>query len=132
MRSGFGRQRRHRSGGQRDLCGVGLGRGRGGVGDQGGVCDEAGGTVSKGEVCGDGDVYGGRAGGGVLGAELTRRACTIFLGVATRGSGALTCAIVGGAAGGYAGGNLGGDGGKFLGGKVIEMEGDLILQPEVA
>ena len=69
---------------------------------------------------------------GVLGAELTRRACTIFLGVATRGSGALTCAIVGGAAGGYAGGNLGGDGGKFLGGKVIEMEGDLIFQPEGA
>jgi len=74
----------------------------------------------------------GAAGGGVLGAELTRRACTIFLGVATRGSGALTCAIVGGAAGGYAGGNLGGDGGKFLGGKVIEMEGDLIFQPEGA
>ncbi|WP_329608256.1 hypothetical protein [Pseudomonas simiae] len=74
----------------------------------------------------------GGGGGGVLGAELTRRACTIFLGVATRGSGALTCAIVGGAAGGYAGGNLGGDGGKFLGGKVIEMEGDLIFQPEGA
>lgn len=72
----------------------------------------------------------GAAGGGALGAELTRRACTIFLGVATRGSGALTCAIVGGAAGGYAGGNLGGAGGELLGGKVIEMDGDVIFQPE--
>ncbi|OPB01724.1 hypothetical protein, partial [Pseudomonas synxantha] len=34
----------------------------------------------------------GAAGAGGLGAELTRRACNIFLGVATRGTGALTCA----------------------------------------
>ncbi|WP_339427872.1 MULTISPECIES: hypothetical protein [unclassified Pseudomonas] len=74
----------------------------------------------------------GAAGVGALGADLTRRACNIFLGVATRGSGALNCAIVGGAAGGYAGGNLGGAGGAFLGGKVIEIDGDLIFQPEGA
>jgi len=74
----------------------------------------------------------GAAGVGLLGAELTRRACTIFLGVAARGSGGLTCAIIGGAAGGYAGGSLGGAGGAFLGGAVIEIDGDLIFQPEGA
>ena len=71
----------------------------------------------------------GAAGAGVLGAELTRRACTVFLGIATRGSGALTCGIIGGAAGGYIGGRKGGDGGALLGGKIIEKEGDLIFQP---
>ena len=74
----------------------------------------------------------GAAGGGALGAGLTRRACSLFLGVATRGHGALNCAIVGGAAGGYAGGNLGGDGGAFLGGTIVEIEGELIFQPEGA
>lgn len=69
---------------------------------------------------------------GALGANLTRRACSVFLGVATRGGGALSCAIVGGAAGGYAGGNLGGAAGDLLGGKLIEVEGDLIFQPEGA
>ncbi|MCK3827163.1 MULTISPECIES: hypothetical protein [Pseudomonas] len=71
----------------------------------------------------------GAAGAGGLGAELTRRACNIFLGVATRGTGALTCAIIGGAMAGYLGGKKGGDGGAFLGGKIIEDNGDLIFQP---
>ena len=71
----------------------------------------------------------GAAGAGGLGAELTRRACNIFLGVATRGSGALACAIIGGATAGYLGGKKGGDGGAFLGGKIIENDGDLIFQP---
>ena len=74
----------------------------------------------------------GAAGAGALGAELTRRACTLFLGVATRGSGALTCGVIGGAAGGYIGGSEGGDAGAFLGGRIIEIEGDLIFQPEGA
>ena len=74
----------------------------------------------------------GAAGAGVIGAELTRRACHIFLGVATRGSGALTCGIIGGATAGYIGGKKGGDGGAFLGGKIIEHNGDLIFQPERA
>lgn len=72
----------------------------------------------------------GAAGAGGLGAELTRRACSIFLGVATRGSGALTCGVIGGAAGGYIGGSKGGDAGAFLGGRIIEIDGDLIFQPE--
>ncbi len=74
----------------------------------------------------------GAAGAGGLGAELTRRACTIFLGVATRGSGALTCGVIGGAAGGYIGCSKGGDAGAFLGGRIIEIDGDLIFQPEGA
>jgi hypothetical protein len=74
----------------------------------------------------------GAAGAGGLGAELTRRACTIFLGVATRGSGALTCGVIGGAAGGYIGGSKGGDAGAFLGGRIIEIDGDLIFHPEGA
>lgn len=74
----------------------------------------------------------GAGGLGALGANLTRRACSVFLGIATRGGGALSCAIVGGAAGGYAGGNLGGAAGDLLGGKLIEVEGDLIFQPEGA
>ena len=74
----------------------------------------------------------GAAGAGVIGAELTRRACHIFLGVATRGSGALTCGIIGGATAGYIGGKKGGDGGAFLGGKIVEHNGDLIFQSEGA
>lgn len=74
----------------------------------------------------------GAAGAGFLGANLTRRACNIFLGVATRGSGALSCGIIGGAAGGYAGGSKGGDGGALLSGKIIENDGDLIFLPEGA
>jgi hypothetical protein len=74
----------------------------------------------------------GAAGIGGLGADLTRRACSLFLGVATRGSGALTCAIVRGVAGGYAGGHLGGASGAFLGGELMESDGDLIFQPEGA
>lgn len=74
----------------------------------------------------------GAAGGGILGAELTRRACTFFLGIATRGSGALSCGVIGGAAGGYLGGSKVGDGGAWLGGTIIENDGDLIFQPEGA
>ncbi|UVL07192.1 hypothetical protein LOY39_15880 [Pseudomonas rhodesiae] len=74
----------------------------------------------------------GAAGIGGLGAELTRRACTLLLGVASRGSGALSCGVIGGAAGGYVGGSKGGDAGAFLGGKIIEIDGDVIFQPEGA
>ncbi|MFT0477694.1 hypothetical protein ACMSI6_27890, partial [Pseudomonas antarctica] len=68
--------------------------------------------------------------GGQIGAKLAGRGCTIFLGVAAKGNGALACAVIGGAAGGYAGGNFLGTGGTFLGGKIEQIEGDLIFQPE--
>ena len=53
-------------------------------------------------------------------------------GVAAKENGALACAVIGGAAGGYAGGNVFGTGGAFLGGKIEEIDGDLIFQPEGA
>ncbi len=80
-----------------------------------------------------GKLAGGVAGahwGGQIGAKLAGRGCTIFLGVAAKGNGALACAVIGGAAGGYAGGNFLGTGGTFLGGKIEQIEGDLIFQPE--
>jgi len=82
-----------------------------------------------------GKLVGGVAGahwGGQIGAKLAGRGCTIFLGVAAKGNGALACAVIGGAAGGYAGGNFLGTGGTFLGGKIEQIEGDLIFQPEGA
>ena len=60
------------------------------------------------------------------------RGCAITLGMAIKGSGALTCAIIGGAGGGYIGGKAFGNGGAFLGGKIIEADGDLIFHPEGA
>ncbi|MFA1818569.1 hypothetical protein ACD653_29530, partial [Pseudomonas fluorescens] len=74
----------------------------------------------------------GAYGGGKLGATLARSSCRVLLGVAAKGNGALACAVIGGAAGGYAGGNLFGAGGAFLGGQIEEIEGDLIFQPEGA
>ena len=50
--------------GQGRVCGVGTGRGRGWAGNQGGVCGGAGGAVSAGEICGDGEIDG-RGGGGL-------------------------------------------------------------------
>jgi hypothetical protein len=56
----------------------------------------------------------------------------MFLGIALKGRGALACEIIGGAAGGYVGSSEFGDGGAFLGGKILEIDGDLIFQPEGA
>ncbi|MFV3015341.1 hypothetical protein ACM9HO_06505, partial [Pseudomonas sp. KHB2.9] len=61
-----------------------------------------------------------------------RRICTVFLGVYAKGRAELACGIIGGAGGGYIGGNAGGDSGAFLGGKIMEVDGDLIFQPEGA
>ncbi|WP_339543297.1 hypothetical protein [Pseudomonas sp. JAI120] len=74
----------------------------------------------------------GAAGGANFGAKLSRRACNILLGIAAKGRGELICSVIGGAAGGDAGGNLFGDGGAFLGGQILEVNGDLIFQPEGA
>lgn len=48
------------------------------------------------------------------------------------GNGELACAVIGGAAGGYAGGKAFGTGGEFLGGKIVEKDGDLIFHSEGA
>ncbi|UNM22272.1 hypothetical protein K0P33_12805 [Pseudomonas sp. ArH3a] len=74
----------------------------------------------------------GAYGGGKLGANLVRRGCEVFLGIAAKGNGALACAVIGGAAGGYAAGNAAGALGAFLGGQIVEIDGDLIFQPEGA
>ncbi|WP_242200110.1 MULTISPECIES: hypothetical protein [unclassified Pseudomonas] len=74
----------------------------------------------------------GAYGAGKLGATLARSGCRVLLGIAAKGNGALACAVIGGAAGGYAGGNVFGTGGAFLGGKIEEIDGDLIFQPEGA
>ncbi|WP_460138632.1 hypothetical protein [Pseudomonas sp. H2_D07] len=74
----------------------------------------------------------GAYGGGKFGAKFASQVCTILLGVAAKGNGALACAVIGGAAGGYAGGNIFGDGGAFLGGNILEIDGDFIYQPEGA
>ena len=82
-----------------------------------------------------GKLVGGVAGaywGGKFGSHLARRACTLFLGVAAKGNGELACAVIGGAAGGYTLGGAFGDSGAFLGGKILEIDGDLIFQPEGA
>ncbi|MFL1545351.1 hypothetical protein [Pseudomonas sp. O39] len=80
-----------------------------------------------------GKLVGGVAGahwGGKLGAQLARRGCEVFLGVVAKGNGALACAVIGGAAGGYAGGDFLGSGGAFLSGQIEQIDGDLIFQPE--
>ncbi|MBX7276141.1 hypothetical protein K2E96_22665 [Pseudomonas sp. ERGC3:05] len=79
-----------------------------------------------------GKLVGGVAGahwGGKLGAQLARRGCEVFLGVVAKGNGALACAVIGGAAGGYAGGDFLGSGGTFLSGQIEQIDGDLIFQP---
>ena len=61
---------------------------------------------------------GGASAGGALGALAGIGACAIVFGIPTAGAGALACAIVGGAAGGFAlgkfGSDLGENAGKFL------------------
>lgn len=69
---------------------------------------------------------------GTLGAALARKVCTVVLGVATKGQGSLTCVVIGGAGAGYLGGDAGGAGGALLGGKILEIDGDVIFQPEGA
>lgn len=80
----------------------------------------------------------GRLMAGVLGAALVgkpaaniaRSACRIALGISLKGNGELACGIIGGAVGGSAGGSFFGEGGAFVGGRVMEIDGDLIFQPE--
>lgn len=72
----------------------------------------------------------GAAVGGKYGAVIARRACNMVLGISMKGNGALACGVIGGAAGGYAIGNEGGDYGALLGGKILEVNGDLIFEPE--
>ncbi|MEX5585110.1 hypothetical protein [Pseudomonas lurida] len=82
----------------------------------------------------------GRLAGGVSGAALlgrlgagaARRACTMFLGIRMKGKGELACGIIGGSAGGYVGGDGVGSAGAFLGGEIMEVDGDLIFLPEGA
>ncbi len=74
----------------------------------------------------------GAAGGGALGAGIARRACSRFLGIFLKPQGVLVCAVIGGGGGGYAGGSFLGDEGALLGGKLLEVDGDLIFQPEGA
>ncbi|SFA94176.1 hypothetical protein [Pseudomonas sp. NFPP24] len=69
---------------------------------------------------------------GAWGAKVAGRACKLFLGVRLKGNGELACGVVGGVAGGTTGGDALGDFGSFLGGAVIEIDGDLIFQPEGA
>ncbi|NWE11879.1 hypothetical protein [Pseudomonas yamanorum] len=66
---------------------------------------------------------GGAAGGGALGAKMTRGLCKFVLGIVTRGKGELACGIIGGAAGGYAGGTIGGSLGEMSGDLIYEGEG---------
>jgi hypothetical protein len=70
--------------------------------------------------------------GGRYGAEVARSACRIVLAVGLRERSGLACGIIGGAAGGYAGGSFFGDTGAFLGGKVLEVDGQFIFEPEGA
>ncbi len=85
--------------------------------------------VETGKLAGS---VGGAHVGGKLGLRVARGACRILLGVAAKGNGTLACAVIGGAAGGYTGGKAFGTGGEFLGGQIVEIDGDLIFQPEGA
>ncbi|SDR30685.1 hypothetical protein SAMN04490186_4940 [Pseudomonas grimontii] len=87
------------------------------------------------EACVTGRLVGGVAGaavGGKYGAAFALRACHLFLGISMKGQGALACAVIGGAAGGQAVGSGLGDEGALLGGKILEVNGDLIFEPEGA
>jgi len=80
-----------------------------------------------------GRLAGGVAGAaflGKVGADAARRACTMFLGIRMKGKGELACGVIGGAAGGYVGGDEFGSFGSFLGGRIVEADGDLIFLPE--
>jgi hypothetical protein len=58
---------------------------------------------------------GGAALGGRIGSKLGPSLCRLFLGVTTKGAAGLTCAIIGGAAGGYGGGRASGEQGAMWG-----------------
>ncbi|MDL2188474.1 hypothetical protein P5706_30320 [Pseudomonas sp. ChxA] len=58
---------------------------------------------------------GGTSAGGIAGVYSGTVACMIAFGIPTAGTGALACAIVGGAAGGLAFGTIGGKGGEWVG-----------------
>lgn len=91
--------------------------------------------LHKGEIAGYAQRVGAVAGaavGGKYGAAIARRACNMVLGISMKGNGALACGVIGGAAGGYGVGNEGGDYGALLGGKILEVNGDLIFEPEGA
>jgi hypothetical protein len=82
-----------------------------------------------------GRLVGGVAGaavGGKYGAAFALRACHLFLGISMKGQGALACAVIGGAVGGQAVSSGLGDEGALLGGKILEVNGDLIFEPEGA
>ncbi|NMZ18715.1 hypothetical protein HBO08_16940 [Pseudomonas rhodesiae] len=70
--------------------------------------------------------------GGKYGAAFARRACDMVLGVSLKGNARLACAIIGGAGAGYVGGSEVGDFGGFVGGKIMEIDGVFIFQPEDA
>ena len=74
----------------------------------------------------------GAAVGGTYGAAFARRACDMVLGVSLKGNARLACAIIGGAGAGYVGGSEVGDFGGFVGGKIMEIDGVFIFQPEDA
>ncbi|WP_405121393.1 hypothetical protein [Pseudomonas petroselini] len=74
----------------------------------------------------------GAAAVGALGAKAAGQACKIFLGVRLKGNGALACEVIGGVVGGTTGGDVAGERGAFLGGMILEMNGDLIFQPDGA
>ncbi len=62
--------------------------------------------------------------GGEIGGKLGPAMCRLFLGIATRGAGGLSCAIIGGAAGGSTGGYfLGGYGASW--GEMLYADDDL-------
>lgn len=72
----------------------------------------------------------GAAVGGKYGAELAIRGCHLFLGIAMKGRGELACAIIGGAAVGQAVGTALGHEAALLGGKIQDVNGDVIFVPE--
>ena len=74
----------------------------------------------------------GAAVAGEYGAKVGRGFCRIVLGIATKGRAELACGIIGGAAGGYAGGSYLGNKGAFFGGKLVEVDGVFLFQPEGA
>ncbi|KQZ91537.1 MULTISPECIES: hypothetical protein [unclassified Pseudomonas] len=58
---------------------------------------------------------GGGTGGGVLGGFAASYGCIAVLGLATGGTGALACSVIGGAVGGWAGGTFGENVGEIVG-----------------
>jgi hypothetical protein len=58
---------------------------------------------------------GGGIAGGALGGSAATFGCVVFLGMASGGTGALACGVLGGAVGGFGGGALGGEVGEKIG-----------------